>query len=443
MLYVGSLYLVSHIISNMNSVSEDLRSGVEEFIFAAPSQKIFLVLCRLREVIEDDDAFFELVYPVCLSFYLERSAMQPLRREHWLQCIEGLSLPSPPPAVDRREKMTTFFPFSQEKIPFLASRENHLATWLHRAGSSEGSEPNLCVWEEETEAERRLADVTSYLSGLPCVELASDTAGGGEDNFLNEFILPIGGVENINHIFFDLCLRLYVEVDPVECICLRAFPFSCSSDTPEVLLALENHSEGQERAVKELRETLDGLLTHWIDQQYRLAAQPNAERKKQRSLLPVAPPSEEASVSSAERFEGRFHLVPLMEESADTSEHGSCLELFLSMGWENHNKEYSVRWTTRASIAISIPNHEPSTDVVPGVSITGSTRVELCSGGGSPSSPTGYALSDVRISNRYFPLTECGAAEGSMTRNVFHHLEQHWYELGAQTAGGALLPPRE
>lgn len=291
----------------MQDFFSELEKSIPGVIFEAPPGKLLEVLRCLRVLVNEDDFFFNLVPPLCLEYHLKHSSMFSFSLTSTLKRL--LSYDSKtlvPTGIKCRSSSSdsahggSLSPIAAPVVSVLLSRENHLVSYAsdiiarkkQHGGPVGVRNPNPCgeddvkkradkannneeeedinVWDEIQEESVVLTALEEYLQALKVVEVfpieglydmrsssGSDRkidtekeAEEEEDLFasLVENSATNVGAENIQAVFFDTRLRLYVEVDPVHCCCIRVFPFpkglrSCrieNKEAADIILSIED-----------------------------------------------------------------------------------------------------------------------------------------------------------------------------------------------------------
>lgn len=205
-------------------VSQDVLKMAEECVLCAPPRKLFDVLSEVRVLIGDDPLFFQTIPRICLEYHQ--------------RCGSLITLDWTAVELQYRAEFNA-------SMCFVATQRNHLLSWALQSLGTAAAANDEDVWEELNAAEELEATLAEFFTCLPCQDLVSimDTNAAGTDlldNLLDDE--GISGAEDLNHLFFDIKRRVYVEIDPLEGCCLRVFSFASSTfvtEVPPVIQRLE------------------------------------------------------------------------------------------------------------------------------------------------------------------------------------------------------------
>lgn len=291
----------------MKDIFTELENSLPGIVLEAPPGKLVDLLKCLRVLISNDEFFFRFVTPVCLEYHLQHSSVFNLPLTSAIELLlpsdiktsEVFDIQSDHEVQSRVSEDSVCS--AARVIPAIISLENHLVSYakcifsqkkqqskkneaLHlersekaektmmssKAESSEADE-DLNVWDEIDEENNMLTALENYIRELKSISVSStdffldenrskssskdsvtmtEEANDEEDFFadLVQHSVTDPGLENVEAVFFDTRLCLYIEIDPVECRILRVFPFSsklnsCILENQEaacILLSIEH-----------------------------------------------------------------------------------------------------------------------------------------------------------------------------------------------------------
>ncbi|EKF38560.1 hypothetical protein MOQ_001233 [Trypanosoma cruzi marinkellei] len=228
---------------------------LRQFILAAPPGELTSVLKALRVLTGDDRLFFEVVPRLCM--------------EHHMRHLTPFTLAAP--YVKRHESKVRFVDpqscanVAGSHVSFLAGRHNHLGTRIKRFARIRRLQArDVAAGVEEYFRQQRSTIIPTsaeFKQGVcQSVELDDSTGGASasgqsqtpkqqqQQELFDPFsdILPSEGFDELNHVFFDVALQLYIEVDPVAQMCVRVIPFTSAvaPTMPEVLREIERQATG-------------------------------------------------------------------------------------------------------------------------------------------------------------------------------------------------------
>ncbi|ESS64807.1 hypothetical protein TCDM_07000 [Trypanosoma cruzi Dm28c] len=248
---------------SMSSRESAVREAVDpadilrQFILAAPPGELTSVLKALRVLTDDDRLFFEVVPRLCM--------------EHHMRHLTPFTLAAP--YAKRHESKVRFVDpqscanVAGSHVSFLAGRQNHLVTSIKRFAKIRRLQSReVTAGVEEYFLQQRSTIIptsANFKQGIyQSVELDDSTGEASpsgqsqapqrqqqqQHELFDPFadILPSEGFDELNHVFFDVALQLYIEVDPVAQLCVRVIPFTSAvaPTMPEVLREIERQATG-------------------------------------------------------------------------------------------------------------------------------------------------------------------------------------------------------
>eukprot|EP00796_Vickermania_ingenoplastis_P004298 gene4298-3114_t len=325
----------------MENVPSDLIESLTGCILGAPPCKLLDVLQLLRGVVEDDDVFFEVVPPICLEYHLQKSSIFCWNQDQ--DALRGTTA----------EVLGSGEPASAAlATPLLLAEANRLVSWIPRGGPAAGAEAEeATVWDQLSAEEGQLESLIDYFMELPCMELGMDNTSDPEEKSIFDQLAAPTGVNNIHHVFFDVARRLYVEVDPVECCCLRLFPFPLGDRRRppaalrvEALCSAPPLSPSPSTPFGAFSAALSSRLHPLLDA-HRQRAAASALHERRRPLLPQL---EQPPLETAERFTAVGEVM----YSPDSP---TRLLLVARMEWERPARGWTGEWQTSVPMEVEPP----------------------------------------------------------------------------------------
>ncbi|RNF20495.1 F-actin capping protein [Trypanosoma conorhini] len=227
---------------------------LRHFVLAAPPGELKGVVKALRVVTGDDHLFFEVIPRLCM--------------EHHMRHLTPFTMPAA--CAKRHESKVRFVEpnrpatVASGHVSFLAGRQNHLGTRIRCfAKMRRLHASNVAGDVEEYFRQQHFTSIPSSdrASQKSCQDTELDVCESGasgsrqpqtiqrqEEEPFDPFadIVPSGGFGKLEHVFFDMALQMYIEVDPVEQLCLRVIPFTSTvaPTMPEVLRVTEKQATG-------------------------------------------------------------------------------------------------------------------------------------------------------------------------------------------------------